>query len=157
MLAIKNKGTVREVFKERYVVERHLNKEKNILVHNSTATSQQSIRLIMSIATIFGFEIWSEDMSQAYFQGAEQILRKFYIAGKSEFELEDDELLEIMRPIYGLADAGDYWHATFHRHLKEDLGMTTTASDMLLHFKRIQNTLWGMISTHVDDTLSAAD
>lgn len=94
-------------------------------------------------------------MTQAYLQGAERILRKVYIRGKPEFQLEYDELLEILRPLYGLADAGDYWHATFLRHLKGDLQMTTTATDLSFHFRRVQDALRGMIATHVDDTLGA--
>lgn len=157
VLAIKNKGTGKEVLKARYVVQGHMDREKNLLVHNSPTVSQQSIRLLIAIATIFGFEIWSEDMTQAYLQGAERILRKVYIKGKPEFQLEDYELLEVLRPLYGLADAGDYWHAKFLRHLKKDLGMTTTASDLSFHFKRVQNELHGMIATHVDDTLCAGN
>lgn len=75
--------------------------------------------------------------------------------GKPEFQLEDDELLGILRPLYGLADSGDYWHATFLKHLKKDLEMTTTASDLSFRFKRVQGALKGMIATHVDDTLGA--
>lgn len=153
VLAIKNKGTDKEMFKARYVVQGHMDRDKEWLVQNSKTVSQQAIRLLISIATIFGFEIWSEDMTQAYLQGAVRILRKNYIRGKPELRLEGNELLEVLRPLYGLADAGDYWHATFLRHLKKHLGMTTTASDLSLHFKRVQSTLHGLIATHVDDTL----
>lgn len=39
------------------------------------------------MVTIFGFSIWSEDMTFAYIQGAEKILRKFYVPVKPEFQL----------------------------------------------------------------------
>lgn len=94
-------------------------------------------------------------MTQSYLQWAERLLRKVYIRGKLEFQLEGDELLKILRPLYGLADAGDYWHATFLRHLQKDLEMTATANDLPFHFKRVQNALKGMIATHFDDTLGA--
>lgn len=155
VLAIKNKRTDRELFKARYVFQGHLDKETDTLVHNASTVSQQAVRLLISMDTIFGFQIWSEYMTQAYLQGAEKILRKVYIKGKPEFQLDADELLEILRPLYGLADSGDFWQYTFRRHMKKNLCMTTTACDLSLHFKRVQRTLQGIIATNVDDNFSA--
>lgn len=87
-LAIKNKDTDKEMFQAPYYVQGHLDRE-NWLIHNSTTLSQQAIRLLVSIAKIFGFEIWSEDMNQEFLQGVERILRKVYIHGKPEFQLGD--------------------------------------------------------------------
>lgn len=71
-------------------------------------------------------------MTIAYMQGAEKILRKAYLKEKPEFQLKDDQLLEILRPLYGLADSGDYWHATFLKHLKSDTNMQSTSSIIVL-------------------------
>lgn len=68
-------------------------------------------------------------MTLAYIQGADQILRKVYIKCKPELQLRADQLLEVLRPLYGLADSGNYWHAAFLRHLKQDVGMQSTACD----------------------------
>lgn len=157
VLTIKHKDTENELFKARFVVQGHLDREKELLVHASTTASQQAIRLLVSLATIFGFKLWSQDMTLAYIQGADKILRKIYIKGKPEFQLAPNQLLEILRPLYGLADSGDYWHATFLKHLKKDLGMHSTACDLSLFFKQLSGTLHGIVATHVDDTLSAGD
>lgn len=105
----------------------------------------------------FGFKLWAEDMTLAYIAGAYQILRKVYIKGKPEFQLTANKLLEVLRPLYGLADSGDYWHATFLRHLKDDMGMQSTACDSSLFFKRFNTNLHGILASHVDDTLSAGN
>lgn len=157
LLTIKHKDTDKEMFKARFVVQGHLDREKAFLVHASTTASQQAIRLLVSLATIFGFRLWSEDMTLAYIQGAERILRKVYLKGKPEFQLAPNQLLEILRPLYGLADSGDYWHATFLRHLKQDLEMRPSACDLSLFFKQLNGSLQGLVATHVDDTLSAGN
>lgn len=72
-------------------------------------------------------------MSQAYLQGAERSLRKVYITWNSEFQLENNKLLELLRPLYWFADAGDYRLATYLLYPQE------------------------MIDTHMDDTISAGD
>lgn len=157
VLTIKNKDTDNEIFKARFVVQGHLDKEKELLVHTSSTVSQQATRLLVSLATIMGFRLWSEDINLAYIQGAEQILRKVYVKGKPEFQLKANQLLEILRPLYGLSDSGDYWHATFLKHLKNDLEMYSTACDLSLFFKHVQGSLQGLLATHVDDTLSAGN
>lgn len=99
VLTIKHKNTDQEIFKARFVVQGHLDREKELLVHASTTVGQQAIRLLVSLATIFGFKLWSEDMTLAYIQGADKILRKVYLRGKPEFQLASNELLEILRPL----------------------------------------------------------
>lgn len=89
-----------------------------MLFFNSTTVRQQEVRLLISVMTILGFEIWLDDMTKAYIQGAERIIRNVYIRGKQQFQIEDHELLEILRPLYELGDVGDYRHDNFLRQLK---------------------------------------
>lgn len=84
-------------------------------------------------------------------------MRQVYLKGEPEFKLADDQLLEIIRPLYGLADSGDYWHGTILKHLKSDLSMQITACDLSLFFRQVQSTLQGLVPTHVDDTLSTVN
>lgn len=155
MFSIKNIG-IDKVFKSRYIVQGHLDRKKAFLVYTSSIVSQQFIGLLRSIASIFGFSIWSEDMILAYiFKGTEEILRKVSVWGEPELQLKSNELLELLPPFYGLGDSGDYWHSTFLRQLKNVLGMTTAACNLSLLFKRIQSSLHAMIATYVDDTLRA--
>lgn len=71
-------------------------------------------------------------MTQAYLQGAESILQKVYIKGKPDFQLDQDELLEVLRPLCGLTGSGDYWHSTFLHHINKDLEIIMTACDLSL-------------------------
>lgn len=155
VLAIEQRGSGKEIFIARYVVQGHLHKEKEMLVHALTAVTQQAIRLLTSVPTFFGFSVWSEDMTLTCTQGAERILRKVYVKGNPEFQLSSNKLLDILRPLYGLVDSGDYLQATFPHHLKKDLGMIANACDMAQIFKRLQSSLQELIATHVDDTLGA--
>lgn len=96
-------------------------------------------------------------MILAYIQGAKKILCRVYLKCKTGLQLTDSQLLEILRLLYGLADSGDYWHGTFLRHLKSDLGMQSTACNLSLFYKHIQSTLKGLVATHVDDNLSTGN
>lgn len=81
-------------------------------------------------------------------------MRKVYVRVPKEFQLEAGELLELLKPLYGLTDSGDYWHATLTRHLTEDLLMRPTAGDLGLYTKVIGKGIAGMIGAYVDDTIA---
>jgi hypothetical protein len=48
---------------------------------------------------------------QAYSQSASFLRRAVYLRPHG-IELEKDELLQLMLPLYGLTEAGDYWRET---------------------------------------------
>ncbi|MEM6805931.1 MAG: reverse transcriptase domain-containing protein, partial [Bacteroidota bacterium] len=118
VITIKDVESDTPIFKARYVIHGHKDKEKDILVHNTTNLQQSSVRTIVALAAIMGFMIWSHDVSQAYLQSAEQLLREVYLKPSREFELSANEVLKILKPLYGLAGSGDYWGATFSTHIK---------------------------------------
>jgi Reverse transcriptase (RNA-dependent DNA polymerase) len=99
----------------------------------------------------------STDVTQAYLQCAEKLLRDVYIKPTKEFSMGPGQLLKLLRPLYGLADSGDYWGRTLANHLRKDLGMKSTTGDPALFFKNIQEKLSGLCATYVDDTLQAGD
>jgi hypothetical protein len=61
--------------------------------------------------------------------------------------------LKLLRPLYGLADAEDYWNATINRHMRDDLGMNPTAGDISLFTMHVDSELCGIAGTYVDDSL----
>ena len=68
--------------------------------------------------------MWSADIKLVYLQSSEPLQRRVFIKNKApELELEPVGRLELLRPLYGVADAGDLWHTTLYKHLREDLGM----------------------------------
>eukprot|EP00171_Calliarthron_tuberculosum_P022791 IDg22791t1 len=157
VISIKNCETDNPVFKARYVIHGHKDREKEELVHSSTTVQQSSTRLIVSLAAMFGFRLWSQDISQAYLQSASKLLRDVYLRPGQEFDIPAGHILKLLRPLYGLADSGDYWNVTFSNHLLSDLEMKRAASDLSLFFKTAGYQLRGLTGTYVDDTLSAGD
>ena len=59
------------------------------------------------------FDVWSTDVKLAYLQSSEPLARRVFVSNPAlEFELHPDECLELLRPLYGLSDAGDLWNLT---------------------------------------------
>jgi hypothetical protein len=65
-LALKDEGTPRNVLKARFVVQGYRNQLETSLVHDTTTSKQHSSRLLVGLAAIFGFRLFSTDVIQAY-------------------------------------------------------------------------------------------
>lgn len=84
------------------------------------------------------------------------LLSDVYVQPPSDvIELGPDELLKLLKPLYGLSEAGDYWSSTltsFHMHR---LRMFQATGDFALFFRHICHRLVGLSATFVDDLLEA--
>jgi Reverse transcriptase (RNA-dependent DNA polymerase) len=108
VLAIKNPGTDKEFLKARFVLGGHQDREKRSIVHNSTAIKQSSVRLLLALTATLGFNVWTIDVNQAYLQAAVGLQRKIFTK-PDVLNLGEDEILQVIKPLYGLSDSGDYW------------------------------------------------
>eukprot|EP00171_Calliarthron_tuberculosum_P022102 IDg22102t1 len=68
VLSIKDEGSKREVWKARFVVQDYRNKMKTCPVHDISTARHHSIRMLIGLAAIFGFRLFSTDVTQAYLQ-----------------------------------------------------------------------------------------
>ena len=120
-LTIKDVDTCNEIEKDRYAVQGYKDREKDFLVHNSNTSKQVSTEIIASLAIILSFQIWSFDVSQAYVLSKDELTRDVYVTPPKEFFDHKKYVLKLRKPLYGLTDAGDYWHRTDRQHDIEDL------------------------------------
>ena len=157
VLAIKDEGTRNEVWKARFVVQGYRDKLKTSLVHNNPNVRPHSVRLLIGLASVFGFRLFSTDVTQAYLQNADQLVRDVYLKPSKEFELALDKILKLLKPLYGLADSGEYWGKTLSEHLLKDIGMKSTLRDEAVFYKMMKNSLAGLCATYVDDILQAGN
>ena len=136
ILAINDEGTNRELWKARFIGQGHQDQFKNELVHNIHVVRHQTTKLLIGLAAVFGFRIFSTHVTQAYLQSAESLRRDIFIDPPKEFELCSDELIKLLNPLYGLYESGDYWGRTYRSPLEEDLDMKACIFDELTKVKK---------------------
>jgi hypothetical protein len=66
-------------------------------VQNSPNLRQDIFRLVLALASICGFEVWTLDISQAFLQAANENMRGIFLQPPKEMELSSDESLKLMK------------------------------------------------------------
>lgn len=72
--------------------------------------------------------LWWFDVTQAYIQSDTKLVRED-IEPPAELGLHNGKLPRVFKALYGLNDAGDYWHRTLKSVLVETLVMRPSPSD----------------------------
>jgi len=158
VLAIKSTEDGEVKYKARFVMGGHRDKQKHLMVHNSATLQPQSIRLLLALAHAHDFDVWTADVTQAYLQSTDPLLRDIFITKKiPEFELEPEQCLKLLKPLYGLCDAGDLWASTMDKHHRNDLGLKSLRSDPALYVSTKDGIVNGFSGSYVDDMLRAGD
>jgi Reverse transcriptase (RNA-dependent DNA polymerase) len=141
-------------YKARFCLGGHRDLMKNLMAHTASTLRQRSVRLLLALAAIFGLEVWSTDVAQAYLQSAVPLQRDI-VCKTDALELGPNEILKLVLPLYGLSESGDYWGATCVEHHLTDLQFNQSKLDFSLFWRKIGRNLC-MSGTYVDDLLRAA-
>jgi hypothetical protein len=105
--------------------------------------------LILCLAAYFterNLYIW--DISQAYVQSKLLLNQQFYVKPLRELNLGQDNILQVLRPLYSVPEAGTHWYWTYHAHHIDKLKLLTSAYDLCLLYN---NNV--VVALQTDDTL----
>ena len=141
--------------KARFVLGGHKYKGRNKIVHDTCTVRPESVWLLIALSTILGLDIATADWHQGYVQSKSTLMRKVFIK-PNEMVLGPNELVQVILPIYGLADAREYWAETLNNHLRDHCRFQQTITDLSLRFRSIGSKLVALAASYVDDVLLAA-
>jgi hypothetical protein len=156
---IKNPGTEKAFEKSRLVVQAYNDADKTFVLTESPTIQRCSQRLILCIAPCKkDSKLYLRDITQAYTQSTTLLNRDFYVRPPPELATAfRSSILKVIRPLYGIPEAGNHWFRTYHRHHTDRLNMKTSSFDpCLLHCTEPDNG-FGIIGMQTDDTLLLAD
>ena len=88
VLAIKSTEDGAVKFKTRYVIAGHRDRYKEMMVHSTQTLQATSIRFLLALAALHGFQVWASDVRQAYLQSSVPLDRDVFITHPvPEFQL----------------------------------------------------------------------
>ncbi|KAI1007694.1 hypothetical protein K3495_g536 [Podosphaera aphanis] len=149
---IKLPGTPQAFKKSRLVVQAYKDEEKYSILTQSPTIQRASQRLLFSVALMRGHSIFCCDISQAYMQSKTLLSRKCFVKPSAEPNLSPNVVLKVLRPLYGISEAGNHWFKTYHDHHGSKLNLEQSSSDACLLFNQS-----AIVALQTDDTLFACD
>ena len=75
-------------------------------MHKVNSLKQSSIHIMPALAPILGLNMWATEINQAYFQSTSELKKEIFVR-PDVLELSLDHLLQLMKRLYGLTNAGD--------------------------------------------------
>lgn len=158
---LKNVGTDKEFAKARFVAQGFNDRMKPFIVHNTPTLRQTSSKIMVSASVILGFDIRLLDITQAYLQSKDKLSRDIFIRPRKDdlkyFGFDDEMILKLNKPLYGMCDSGDYWGATLTDHVRNNLEMLPLDGDPSLYMKESSGQTIGLLGSYVDDCLFAGN
>ncbi len=156
---IKGKTTNKPYEKSRLVVQGYNDTEKTGLLTQALTIQRCSQRLLLSVAPALqkrGMKIMLRDITQAYTQSKIELNRTVicYLPAELTKRYPKDTILLVIKPLYGLAEAGNHWFATYLDHYKEKLGMKMSSYNACLLITKNGDENFGIAGLQTDNTLN---
>jgi len=155
---IKGKTTDKPYEKSRLVIQGYGDEEKQHILTQSPTIQRASQRLVLALTPTLlaqGFVLWLRDITQAYVQSNSDLARKILarLPVQIRGDYPDDTVMRVIKPLYGIAEAGTHWWATYHNHHLKKLQMVTSTYDPCLLISSPENDEFGLIGMQTDDTI----
>src|SRR5690242_2002347 len=120
-----------------------------------------SQRLLLCLAAMKDdATLYLRDISQAYVQPLMNLNRDFYIRSAPELAaalgIPKGTVVKVIKPLYGVPEAGNHWFKTYHGHHVKELDMSQSTYDPCLLGSNDQQA-FGVVALQTDDTLILAD
>src|SRR4029077_16149598 len=99
-------------------------------------------------------KMWLRDITQAYVQSTTFLNRLILAHPPKEIQhlSSPNTIMVVLKPLYGIPEAGTHWWATYHKHHKEKLSMITSTYDPCFLITTSPD-VFGIVGMQTDDTL----
>lgn len=155
---VKNIGTAAVYEKSRLVVQAYNDHEKETILTQAPTIQRMSQRLILALAAIHPhLNLFLRDITQAYVQSATALNREFFVRPPIELGLPNTIVLKVIKPLYGVPEAGAHWYKTYHAHHIQNLTILESTYDSCLLWVSSPNMGFGVVGLQTNDTLILAD
>jgi len=158
---IKGKATDTPYEKSRLVIQGYNDDGKEVILTQSPTIQRASQRLILALAPSLikkGMAVYLRDVTQAYTQSETPLQRLIiaYLPEQIRQQYPKDTIMVVLKPLYGIAEAGTHWWATYSKYHKEKLLMDTSTFDPCLLITSTK-TPFGIVGIQTDDTIILGD
>jgi len=145
------------VEKSRLVAQNYKDYQSRETPTKAPTISRFGQRLCLCIGAMYpDMTPFTRDITQAYTQSKDTLLRKVYLQPPKEMRLPYDQVLLAVKPLYGIPESGLYWFITYRDHHVNELKMTSCTVDKCILYRHYEDgnnrTLPALTILQVDDS-----
>lgn len=161
---IKGLETIAPYEKSRLVIQGFNDQQKAMILTQSPTIQRASQRLMFSLFPTlakYGMVCFSRDIKQAYIRSKSYLVRDIFCWPSPEaakaYNLGPDDIIHVVKPLYGIAEAGNHWYETWTNYIQGTFGLRPSAFDPCLLITENGRKPFAIAGTQVDDTLFIGD
>ena len=151
VVTVKDMGAGELGVKARLVV--HGNQLGEDVDSDSPTVRKMTLRIMITLAVQYGWKVHSGDVTAAFLQST-VMTRVVHVRPPPEVTRRG-QLWLLLRPMYGLDEAGRCWYMTVDNYLVQELGGTKTTADPACWVFHHKARFIGFLCLHVDDAMFA--
>lgn len=163
---VKNK-TTKPYEKSRLVIQGYADDDKRNILTQSPTIQRSSQRMILALAPSLiefeGMKLAIRDITQAYVQSKTNLQRVILARLPKELQGQknkypDGTLLRVLKPLYGIAESGVHWFATYEDHLRTKMEMEPSFDPCIMisvapASDSVPDRYFGIVGLQTDDTI----
>ena len=145
--------------KSRLVIQGYNDVGKTEILTQSPTIQRCSQRLMIALAPSLmkmGMRVLLRDITQAYPQSQTDLARTILadLPRETRTKYPEGTIIRVIRPLYGIAEAGVHWFATYQGHHCNKLNMVTSTYDPCLLVTDGRRETFAIVALQTDDTLA---
>lgn len=154
---VKGKGTDKPYEKSRLVIQGYDDDGKKVILTQAPTIQRCSQRIILALAPslLKSCSIYLRDITQAYVQSVTTLNRTIlaHLPSQIKHLYPNGTIMIVLKPLYGIAEAGTHWWATYNTHHREKLHMISSSYDPCLLISTKETGSFGIVGMQTDDTI----
>ena len=157
---VKGKATSTPYEKSRLVIQAYNDEGKKEILTQSPTIQRVSQCLILALtpSLVKKAKLYLCDITQAYVQSTTALNRVIIARPPREIAASypRDIVMQVLKPLYGIPEAGTHWFGTYHKHHCEKLFMTPSMYDPCLLVTNTDKS-FKIVGMQTNDTLFLGD
>lgn len=121
---IQHRTIVQAYEKSGLVVQSYNNCKKSDLLTQASIIQQRCQRLILALTASTNYNLYFQDISQAYVQLTTLLNCKFFCRSPSKLGLNRNSFFYIIKLLYKVYEVGAHWYNTYYKHHLEKISIS---------------------------------
>ena len=127
----------RKYKKSRLIAQNYQDHDARTVPTKSPTVSRMGMRIALSTAAMHPSNLsYTRDITQAYIQSEYPLERRVFLRPPQKMHLPENKVLLVIKPLYGIPEAGLYWFVTYKNHHVGRLGMKQCTTDPCILYRK---------------------